>query len=556
MCYGSIVMFFSANGKIHTDTLIVLVVGIIASTFIFSLVREHDNDQVDAVFTTIASDKANIIVEGFSHVFFSIESVAALFYSSSDISLNQFNAFVSPLLKRFPTISALGWVPKITDSKREEFEHTAQKLFPGFEITERSVKKGMVEATERQMYFPVYYIHPIIGNQAALGFDLYSNEVRRAAIDQAYNTGRSISTARLNLVQEHGNLYSLLIIHPVFKSGVSTKEKDNLLGVASAVFRIGYGLEQALSHIAPARMNIWLYDRSAEPDKQFLYYHPSSKQKQSEGETTPTPLTSGRHFVHRFDLGGRIFELIIVPAQGYFNTSSNYLAWLSLLIVLGFTGLLVAYLELRWRRERDLAIGQEVLEQQVKERINTELLLREANITLETLSRKDPLMGIGNRRHFDEYMQQEWRRAVRNGKSISLLIGDVDFFKDYNDTYGHIAGDKCLKQLAQALLNTVDRQGDLIARYGGEEIAVVLPTTTAFGAHRIAEKIRSSIESLALPHKQSTLGGVVTMSIGCGTSSPTQNSSVETFINAVDAALYQAKHQGRNQTVVANFDGV
>ena len=260
--------------------------------------------------------------------------------------------------------------------------------------------------------------------------------------------------------------------------------------------------------------------------------------------------------MHRFDLGGRIFELILVSASGHFDTSSNFQAWLSFIVVLVFTGLFVAYLELKGLRERDLALGHKVLEQQIEERKNTEILLREANSTLATLSREDALMGIGNRRYFDEYLQQEWRRAVHNGKSLSLLIGDVDFFKKYNDSYGHIAGDKCLQKIARVLLGTVDRPGDLVARYGGEEIAIVLPSTTVAGVYNLAEKIHHALAELALPHKQSPLGGIATMSFGCGTYLPTHDSPMEVFVNAVDAALYQAKHQGRNQTVVANLDDV
>jgi len=221
-----------------------------------------------------------------------------------------------------------------------------------------------------------------------------------------------------------------------------------------------------------------------------------------------------------------MFALILVSAPGYFDTSNNYQPWLSFIVVLGFTGLFVAYLELKGRLERDLALRHEVLEQQIEERINTEKLLRESNITLETLSREDALMGIGNHRYFDEYSQQEWRRAARNGKSLSLLIGDVDFNKKYNDCYGHITGDKCLQKITRVLLGTGDRPGDLVTRYGGEEIAIVLPATAAAGAYNIAEKIRHTIEELALPHKQSPLGEIVTMSFGCGTDLPTQNSSM------------------------------
>ena len=113
-----------------------------------------------------------------------------------------------------------------------------------------------------------------------------------------------------------------------------------------------------------------------------------------------------------------------------------------------------AYLELMLRRSRELMTGQQALKQQINERIYAEQQLREANRNLEILSRKDPLMGIANRRYFDEHFQQEWLRAARQGTPLSLLIGDVDYFKAYNDTYGHVAGDKCLKKIARILPDT------------------------------------------------------------------------------------------------------
>lgn len=263
------------------------------------------------------------------------------------------------------------------------------------------------------------------------------------------------------------------------------------------------------------------------------------------------PPANARKYAHEFNLGGRNYELILSPEVGYFEFDSGYEAWLALGIGLGFTFLLTAYLALILRRSRELVTGQQVLEKQIKERTDAEQKLRKANRTLEDLSRKDPVMGIANRRYFDEYFKKEWLRAARDGTSLSLLLGDVDFFKAYNDTYGHIAGDKCLQKIGWILSDIVDRPGDFAARYGGEEIAILLPSTLEAGAQNIAENVRLAVAAMALPHEQSSAAKVVTMSIGYGTALPTQESSMENFIRSVDAALYRAKQQGRNQTTVA-----
>ncbi len=537
--------------KRHALPSFVLITGIVVSIIVHTEILENKNNQNNIAFRTLASICANVIVEGFSKTLFAIDAVGALYGSSRDISSSQFDAFVAPLLDRFPTIAALGWVPLVNHSERAEFERTAQQVFPGFRITERNAQNEIVDSANRQIYFPVYLIRPYEGNEAAHGFDLYSNPVRRAAIDYARKSGTTTSTARIRLVQERGEQYSVLIIHPVFQHGGSTKNRRKLLGVASAVYRIGDGVEKALSQVHSDGLNIWLFDRSAEPDKNFLYFHPSTHDGVEKQGTDIMPPANARRYVHEFNLGGRNFELIVSPASGYFSLDGGYETWLPLVIGLGFTSLLTAYLVLMRRRSWELVAGQEALEQQINERINAEQKLREANQSLEELSREDPVMGIANRRYFDEHFQNEWLRATRDGTSLSLLIGDVDFFKAYNDTYGHIAGDKCLQKIARILSDVVDRPGDLVARYGGEEIAVVLPSTSESGAHNIAERVRLAIASMALPHEQSSVAKVVTMSIGCGTALPTQESSMENFIRAVDAALYRAKQQGRNQAVVA-----
>lgn len=166
---------------------------------------------------------------------------------------------------------------------------------------------------------------------------------------------------------------------------------------------------------------------------------------------------------------------------------------------------------------------------------------------LQRLSVIDGLTGIGNRRLFDETLGNEWKRVIRDKFPISLILLDIDFFKLYNDSYGHQAGDTCLKQVATALDLCVQRPADLVARYGGEEFAVILPETTLEGASSLAESIRSSIESLKIEHNKSTVSPYVTVSIGVSTLVPERVASYEQLILNADKALYRAKEKGRNQ---------
>ena len=173
--------------------------------------------------------------------------------------------------------------------------------------------------------------------------------------------------------------------------------------------------------------------------------------------------------------------------------------------------------------------------------------LREANEKLGALAEIDGLTGIANRRVFDERLPSELASAQRSGLPLSLLMIDVDYFKAFNDSKGHLAGDSCLVQVAQALGNTLPRATDLVARYGGEEFAVLLPSTATAGAVRVAELLREAVANLRLEHP-TTATRVVTVSIGASTSDMADNSSSTALVEAADQALYRAKQLGRNRT--------
>jgi diguanylate cyclase (GGDEF)-like protein len=173
--------------------------------------------------------------------------------------------------------------------------------------------------------------------------------------------------------------------------------------------------------------------------------------------------------------------------------------------------------------------------------------LEDANRRLQLLSSLDGLTGISNRRSFDEFLEQEWRRALRDGIPISLVMIDIDYFKPYNDRYGHLAGDGCLRRVAGALRDILRRPGDLAARYGGEEFAAVLSGTSADGARHVAEAVRRGVEDLNLPHAGSAVADHVTVSVGLATLVPRPGSLPQEVVIAADQALYRAKQQGRNR---------
>ncbi|MBD2106814.1 diguanylate cyclase [Nodosilinea sp. FACHB-13] len=197
------------------------------------------------------------------------------------------------------------------------------------------------------------------------------------------------------------------------------------------------------------------------------------------------------------------------------------------------------------------------LQSELQERQRTEVRLTQLNAELQRatglldqMAHIDPLTQIANRRRFSERLGQEWARLRRDRLPLSLLLFDVDYFKCYNDTYGHQSGDDCLYAIAQAVQGVLGRPTDLLARYGGEEFAVILPNTIRQGAIAVARHIHQAIAALAISHSDSAVGSQITISLGISTLIPSQKLSSTVLIQQADQALYRAKRQGRNRSVV------
>ena len=196
--------------------------------------------------------------------------------------------------------------------------------------------------------------------------------------------------------------------------------------------------------------------------------------------------------------------------------------------------------ELSWSGPRRLVVThQNITQRKLAEERARELALL------------DGLTGVANRRYLDSFLDNEWRRTVRLGTPISLIMADIDYFKDYSDAYGHPEGDAALKKVASLLRTRSGRPGDLAARYGEEEFAVLLAETDAVGATAIAQRVRSAVQAATIPHEHSSAADVVTVSVGVCALAPRRGDLASELVNGADRALYQSKSAGRNRVTVA-----
>ncbi len=198
-------------------------------------------------------------------------------------------------------------------------------------------------------------------------------------------------------------------------------------------------------------------------------------------------------------------------------------------------------------RENDEVVSLVGFMFDISERKQREEELLRLQKELQELSFKDGLTGVPNRRMFDTFMDMEWSQARRNRQPLSLVMIDIDYFKQYNDHYGHIQGDDCLKQVAELLSGAATRSRDFFARFGGEEFALVLPETDRLAANKIAQRCRDIIFKAQIPHAKSDISTVLTISQGVGTIVPDQGDDQRAFIELVDNLLYSAKQNGRNR---------
>lgn len=420
--------------------------------------------------------------------------------------------------KSHPEIIAIKWVPMVLDAEREEFEKSIRSQ-PGFESYEIFESVSMTEmlgtkkAERRESYLPILYSQPMTEVYPP-GYDLASEMNVRFALEIAQWNDEAIKSHPIQIEREDGTkAFTYVIAVPIYESGWQSEDDkpDYLKAFVLGMFDIDNIFQVVLE-------NHWNWD----PDNALALENISGGEVSLDrvAELKGSNLDPTMHYQKKLEaIADLQWFLVGTPSKNYFAQHRSYYPYVLSLGLFIFTVLIEAYLRVLSRMDQEL----------------------------QEMARVDGLTGVANRRRYFDQIKKEWSRAQRFGRPVSAFIIDVDNFKKYNDTYGHLEGDRCLREVAQELQAHVHRPGDLLARYGGEEFAVLLPETSLEDATQVAEKCRAGIEGLEIVHAYNEQWGVVSVSIGVSSLVPDKNNSYADLLELADKVMYDSKNQGRNK---------
>ncbi len=471
--------------------------------------------------------------------------------SNAPIEPNQFRTIAKDVLKTYPSVQVIGWAPLISQAQRKSFEQQFRRINPHFSIFTIRPEMNTTHVDEKLIrsprafdprlffspsaaqdnYFPVAVLEPKERAGFLTGLDMASvNSVSVSTyIAQVRHSGSSDIIGLPGLVSPFSPAHEPIIVAlvPVYLgSTASPNQEPKLHGFIATIFSANDLVHDAVLSDQPKDVNFELRDITDDGGLKVLYRY---------GEAVQSRMTFQRPVI---DVLGRQWLVVASPSDNYIATRRSMVPAFSFFGGFVFTGLLLLYANVTRRQTR---VVKALVEERTQE-------LKCANEKLEQLSRIDSLTGIANRRQFNEVLEREWKRAVRERTSIALLVIDVDFFKNFNDHYGHLRGDECLIMVARALGSGFQRSGDLVARYGGEEFAVILPNTGSEIAE-VAERYREAVEKLLIEHGHSDVASHVTVSIGASAVVPVESMCSDDLVDCADKGLYAAKAQGRNRVV-------
>jgi diguanylate cyclase (GGDEF)-like protein len=465
------------------------------------------------------------------------KTLVSVFEDSPTINPQQFDRLSKNAIQLYPDLDALFWVPAVTEEQRSVFESAMNANQPDFVFKMFAGRTGFIPALTKAVYYPVYYLNGSESSRQYSGWDLggfgdFDAMFSSLSLVDGQVAMRFIPSMDDLLSTENNRPRLQLLLATALNTPVKLPNGSVQMGDGYLVFLVNFALIFNYFGEIPGgdKLDISVTMGSGSAKHTVFSLPPTSGELQQDYRVKSA-------FTNR---ASSSWEVTLVPTDEFFASKTRgVIVWV---LAAGFAITLSLSIYL-FAIQRRTGLIREIVELRTKE-------LQKANHELDRLSRTDYLTGVANRRFFEESLEREWSRAARGKHPITLLMIDVDYFKTYNDRYGHIEGDVCLQQLCHAFLKSIKRPTDLVARFGGEEFVVLLPETDK-GATALAERCRRAVEELEIAHADSEISDFVTVSIGLVTLIPMDNQSSKTLVKAADDALYQAKEQGRNRVRIS-----
>ncbi len=502
-------------------TIITMACGLILSALIFKIVYDH---QVDLWKKDFAHQSQKAIIKLKAEMKNNeriLLDILSFYDASPNITREAFQSYVSPILKRNKFIQAIEWAPRVSVNNRKKIERQAHNDgFSHFQFTERLKTGTLVKADVRPEYYPIFYAEPYVGNESNLGFDLKSESERLKTIEGSRNSGKLLATNKIHLNQSKSEKDGLLVFVPYY-GGIGHIDRK-LKGFVVGAYRLEDMVNKAINSFIEEGMSLTIYDGNKISNQSKLFR--TSKAGADLIRYKKEIAVFGRSWVVLFQ-GDENF-------QGGINLHPPFASTFALILIFLLIAIAFEINDFRTRHK----------------------LLSESNKRLEKISKMDSLTGLANRRSFEENLGKEVNRSSRDKTPLSLILLDVDYFKKFNDTHGHLVGDECLKKIARVLDKAVERSHDLVARFGGEEFTVILPSTDLKGGAIIAERLRMLVQELTLTTPENLVIRSITISLGL-VSIPHGQKYItsKSMIDQADKALYKAKEQGKNRVVSLEF---
>lgn len=509
-------------------------VGLVVAMSAYALALNVENKSVRSQVKVHATNLSARLEVALDRKFEVLYGLQALFNASVHVDADEFSLAAQSFLARDRTLEALEWVPKVRHSDVDKYVSEAQERIPGFSIKDSQAGGDFVEAAPAESYYPIYYLEPSTVYRSARGLNLASYGPSWKALQAARDSGKLTVSDVLSEVSGAKPFSLIFAVLPVYKSSPLTyaERQESLEGFVVGLFQSEQVLHGVIDEYAALEMDVSVETLSVNGARDLVFSSHSGGVKPKDSDFSQSVI---------IPLKNERWILTVTPTlEGQYILRSATPVWVFALVLLFTTigSITIAVLI----RQREL-VSDAVVERTAQ--------LNDANQRLENLSNTDFLTGLANRRRFEQLAEKAWQRAATSGEKLGVIMIDVDQFKLYNDHFGHLSGDLCLKRVASVLSSELGRRTELVARYGGEEFIALLEGNHA-NVNNVARLLLAMREQ-AIPHAPTAGREAVTFSIGVAWTIGAVGKTLDHFIAAADDALYQAKEQGRDRMIEVEF---